>query len=74
RIGKLEFQADNLPRYKIGDLFGDWKVNNIFVDGSCQRSLFYMIGDAPYLLKYKCINCRDNAIKDFTEKELSELK
>jgi hypothetical protein len=74
KIGKLEFRAENPPKYSIGQTFGNWKINNIFIEGDCQRNIFYWMEGAPYLLKYTCINCKDNEIKGFTEKELSELK
>jgi hypothetical protein len=69
RIEKLEFKINNSPKYKIGDTVGNWKVHEVIV--KTYGSLFF---EREYLFKYKCINCKDNKIQDFTEEELGELK
>jgi hypothetical protein len=71
KICKLEFWMNNHPKYKTGDVIGDWKVNGISVYEKPARPYYY---NTEYQINYKCINCKDNKIGDFTEDELSDLK
>ena len=70
KIKKLEFQVDTQPMFKVGETFGDWKVNNV----SANYEQLYPGNQTYYLYNYKCINCKENIIKDFTENELLDLK
>ncbi len=72
RIGKLEFMEGNPPKYSIGETFGNWKINSVFIDNEIRYP--YLPSNSYFVLKYTCINCRDNKIKDFMEEELSKLK
>ncbi len=70
KIKKLEFQVNTQPMFKVGETFGDWRVNNVSIYGQ----VYPGISQEYYLYNYKCINCKENLIKDFTENELLDLK